>query len=384
MSTSKAHAHAARILLRSLDDFDLTAFHRDTICAVLLPESLAACYSASLTENASTVSRVTPHKVLPSPGNSDSEDDSVDNFEQGSQDNSMNNSEDGLKEDSENDDGLKRRASAPNDLEGSTQLTGERDDTRRVIVLEQFRDEEKFTFGSAQGNKVVLRNPISKTEKDLCFVNLLHLELYPDPDRDALVLNNPSTSDFTLRDPLKPLAAGVTVIPSHQSTINKGTWRLTLGKGWSFQIKVLPRAPRVFTGLIISPTAAAPRASTSKTTSVKSTQTTYKPKVSTLSTTNTKPSQKNKAKAGHMVTIPYIEQGVDVPNEASPDSPVAIGQTAFTQVFKVIRRGTTVAVKISQKPDLIQSAKMWKTEQSILARLDHVSKASKYSTILSL
>src|SRR5436853_7520980 len=59
------------------------------------------------------------------------------------------------------------------------------------------------------------------------------------PDADEILLNNPSTSTFSIQD----LKSGprTYIAPSQDIYIKYGTWKLTLGAGFDFQIRVLQR-----------------------------------------------------------------------------------------------------------------------------------------------
>jgi hypothetical protein len=61
-----------------------------------------------------------------------------------------------------------------------------------------------------------------------------------------------------------------------------------------------------------------------------------------------------------------------------------IGKTKQTLVFKAIRKGTTVAIKVCRKPGVKESADAWKNEFKILKRLNHVSKIMEHTSLLGL
>lgn len=211
------HTPAAR---KNLDEFDLTAFNdRPTVRALLLPESCSAEHSVRLAENEAKTAHVASYEPLPSPSNSSSEDESS----------------------------IPRAASGPKTSGNNARAREARSGSQRIIILEQSRFDEKFRFvsssdigGLATGNDVVLKHPNSENQ-DICYINLVHLEVYPDPDRDGLVLCNRSTSEFIAHSLLIPQTNKIK--PGHKATLQGGTWRLTLGKGLTFQIKVLPHTP---------------------------------------------------------------------------------------------------------------------------------------------
>jgi hypothetical protein len=84
-----------------------------------------------------------------------------------------------------------------------------------------------FTFGSSPENDIVLK--VDEAEEEGCYVNLKHCCIYPDPDSDAVLLNNLSSSTFSIQH-LKS-GAKISIAPSYDSFIKDGTWRLTLGGG---------------------------------------------------------------------------------------------------------------------------------------------------------
>lgn len=61
-----------------------------------------------------------------------------------------------------------------------------------------------------------------------------------------------------------------------------------------------------------------------------------------------------------------------------------IGRTFHTEVRKVHRKGTTVAIKLCRKPDSKQSADMWRNELDILYPLDHVGQQPIEDTLTEL
>nr|AUW31027.1 hypothetical protein [Cladonia uncialis subsp. uncialis] len=146
--------------------FDLTAFNRPR--ALLLPESFSARYSARLRANEAKIAH--PYKTLPSPSNTCSEGES-------------------------------NIPSSPETSRNNTRAQNERDESQIIIVLEQSPTDEKFNFVSSLNYKslgtfnVVLEHP-NAAKRNARYINLTHLELYPHPDRDALVLYNSSASDF--------------------------------------------------------------------------------------------------------------------------------------------------------------------------------------------
>ena len=192
MSSSRVRSRDAQASGENLDEFHLTAFNRPTVRAILLPESISAKYSVHLAENKAKIAHVVPCKPLPSPSNSCSEDESS----------------------------ILQAPSGPKSARNNVRAKQGSNGSQIIIVLEQSRVDEKFKFVSSSdikglrtGNDVVLKHPNSGN-RDVCFINLVHFEFYPDPDRDALVLCNRSSSEFTARSLLVPQAK--TIKPGHK------------------------------------------------------------------------------------------------------------------------------------------------------------------------
>jgi hypothetical protein len=166
-------------------------------------------------------------RLLPSPDNTSGEEDgSHDEAEKGS-------------EEAESDRG-------PGATQRRRAGTSDSPARRPVILLIQPPRLQRFTFGSSPENDIVLK--VDEAEEEGCYVNLWHCRIYPDPDSDAVLLNNLSSSIFSIQH-LKS-GAKISIAPSHDVFIEHGTWRLTLGKGLCFQIRVLPRpSPEVESAL---------------------------------------------------------------------------------------------------------------------------------------
>ncbi len=243
-----------------------------------------------------------------------------------------------------------------------------------------------FTFGTAQGSKVVLKSPDWEDQDSISYSNLSHMELYPYPGRDAIVLYNPSTSDFTVCSLAMPLDDKLKAIPQGQVTLDRGTWQLTLGKGWSFQIKLLSRPPVVFNGVLISPTeltravdrsskATRGNASSSKTSSKAKTEAANVAPLRTsfeghplLNVSDVGVAENQSIMTNHTVKTQTIAPAVE-------GQSVVIGQTDLTQVVKVIRHGKIVAIKASRRLNSIEGAKVWLNGKMILKDLKHASPA---------
>lgn len=308
MSSSKAPRSHAQESPTPLAKIDLTT------CAFLSPESPSAHHSAHLPENKTKVAYVAPYQPLPSPSSSCSEDKSW----------------------------------VPRTVPGPEEK-GNIDGSRLVIVLGQSRDDEKFDIGSGTGNDVVLRHP-SPGDQDDCYINLTHLQIYPDPDRDAMVIYNRSSSEFGAY-PLRECQANM-IEPGHRATLGRGAWRLTLGTGLTFQIEILPRPHET---LCVSP-----KGVSTSVERYKARYTREKPKLGAALEARPRPNPQK---------------------EPSPEPPINIAKTAFTEVFKCSRNGTAVAVKVCRKPELKHSADMWRNEIEILNMLDHVGRPIKFILI---
>ena len=347
---------------RTLDEFDPTA-----ISAILLPESSSADYSAHLEENFAKVAQVAPYKNLPSPSNSCSKYES----------------------------NASQIASGPKSSRNSSSKKKERGGSQLVIVLEQSRDDEKFNFvssssikGLRSGNDVVLKHPYLGTQKK-CYINLLHLELYPNPDSDAMVLYNRSTIEFTAH--LLSESEPYKIEPGCQTTLERGTWRLTLGEGLTFLIEIFPRPrEKVYNScLCLSPKVPAFYMKSSKSSvAAVGKKATAKVKSSTA-TIQTDISEKQSSKAVHTGENAKIVSAFEVrprsnSQKKTPQEPlINLGETAFSKVFKVNRNGTAAAVKVCRNPDPKESADRWRNELDILKRLDHVGQQVK-STLIEL
>ena len=200
---------------------DATVDTLKCVCAVLLPASTSASHSVHLQENESVIESIIVHEPPSSSSNRPLES-------RKSQKN--------------------RTPSVTKCSPENAAVKRERDRALDAIVLTQARNNEKFTFGASQGNDVVLKHPTSEAQY-CCYINLLHCELYPDPDSDALMLYNNSTSIFSSQSSLSTRVDHVT--PGQRAALGNGDWWLTLGKGLKFQISVIPRVDReVYHGCI--------------------------------------------------------------------------------------------------------------------------------------
>ncbi|KAL9591316.1 MAG: hypothetical protein Q9179_007846, partial [Wetmoreana sp. 5 TL-2023] len=230
-----------------------------------------------------------------------------------------------------------------------------------VIVLKRSRVDEKVSFVSAAGfkereagnttNIIVLQHP-DLEDSNCCYINLLHLEIYPCPDRDALLLCNRSTSDFTAHSLLETQFCKIK--PNHHATLERGTWQLILGEGLTFQINIYPFTPEEqYHGcMYLSPKGPATRRMISNGSPA-------------VALTNSR----KRSKSRNIKCSSPTPQGSS--KNPRVESPISIGKTPFTEVLKQNRNGIAIAVKLYRKPKDNQSADMWKNELIILQLLRH-------------
>jgi hypothetical protein len=212
MSLSASTGNASKAV-ETVDAVDLTLPDNPNLRAVLLPKSESALYSTRLQENNSLLFPVKENICLLSPDASSSEDEGSPTLDD----------EDTSKCQTHT---TRRR----------------RNRTQAIILLEQSENKEKFTLGGSQDNEVVLKHPRSADEES-CYINLFHAQLYPDPDRDSLILFNGSTSIFCVRSLAVPQVEN-NIIPGEEATLECGRWQVMFGKGLDFEIKILPWATK--------------------------------------------------------------------------------------------------------------------------------------------
>ena len=249
---------------------------------------------------------------------------------------------------------------------------------QNAILLEQSREKEKFTLGSSLDNDVVLKHIDSDSpDQDLCYINLLHSQLYPDPDHDALILYNSSTSTFIFSS-LKMPGVDNKILPFHVTRLGRGCWQLSFGKGLDFQIKVLsrpPKEPQQSWSLISPPPTPIKHSTEAVRHALRKNKNVPPPRVSTA-----KEGSERKIGAGRITGMVDIglQSSRSRPSSSSVQtSPVqreVIFKTPRTLVYKAIRKNTIVAIKMCRRPKLKDSAQNWRNEVEILTRLvDHVS-----------
>lgn len=67
--------------------------------------------------------------------------------------------------------------------------------------------------------------------------------MYLDPDYDALILYNSSTSTFIFRSLTIPRGDNK-ILPFQETRLGRGSWQLSFGQGLDFQIMVVSRHPK--------------------------------------------------------------------------------------------------------------------------------------------
>ena len=257
--------------------------------------------------------------------------------------------------------------------------------SRPVILLIQSTEVYRFTLGSSPKNDIVL-------ESKGGYVNLLHCCIYPHPDSDAVVLYNFSSSTFSIH----PLSPGdkIRVVPSNSVHIPYGTWRLTLGEGLCFQIRIFPRPSPEEQGC---------------TTSLLSSCKTPLRRPGGLR--HGKDSTKKKVdvdeeKMHNSIPMSHTIQGsvgtiLDQPDSTTAEegkpasrnlvlarktevSPSILVTTGNTQVFRVTRpNGSVFAAKVCRDREIKGAADTWNREAKTLQKLRNVSSTYTSATRLS-
>lgn len=362
MFSSTGRRNASEIA--ELGSGDSTLSKESTIRAILLPKSESAAHSVQLEENHCWSYLYTEQETLPSPSPSDDEDDTP-------------------------------TSSPPKTVKTDASIAKtRRGRSQPAIVLKQMRENEKFTFGSSSNNDVVLKH-LEESSQECCYINFLHLQLYPDPDSGALTLYNTSTSTFDVHSLSAPQFDD-NVLPGQKTMIECGNWQLRLGKGLDFEIRVMPHTPEEagHNRSLISPVTAT-TALLAKPIAKAATVGPLKEKIVEAPVPSvTRPGAihiRNKT-----LIADRTAEGATTGSKAPPLRLQAshsleplilgetIGKTPHTQVFKAIRNDIVVAVKMCRKPEIKSSADTWRNELEILRNLNHVSaKSTLYAPHLS-
>ncbi|KKZ68231.1 hypothetical protein EMCG_06092 [[Emmonsia] crescens] len=190
-----------------------------------------------------------------------------------------------------------------------------------ALKLEPSMDISYYSLGSSFNSYIVLQS----VDEDEAYVNFLHCQFIPYPDRNSVVLYNASTSAFKVQN-LDTQSPVRTVLPTNKETFDHGNWHLELGKGLEFLLRVLPRDPEIYTGFLVPCEAV------------------------------------SEGREEVNKTIPSLRHRIE-----------KIGETDITQVLRVQRKGKIVAAKVCRKPDIKWAADTWLNEMQILKDLKHHS-----------
>ncbi|KAH8797829.1 kinase-like domain-containing protein [Xylogone sp. PMI_703] len=336
--------------IETVDEVDLSCFDQSNLRAILLPKSESALHSIRLEENDRVVFPIADCIPLPSPHNSSSED------------------------------------------EGSTALTQvtskglahstarRRSRSQAAIILAQSRDKERFTLGGSSGNDVVLKHP-DPADEDRCYINLVQVQLYPDPDRDSLILFNSSTSILGARSLAIPYVNNH-ILPGQDARLDCGSWQLTLGKGLDFQIIVTSRvlAEVHHDWSLISPPpiicSLPAKRSGEAVPGVPTKHGARQPPLPSIAVSRIGSMER----IGESSVRGKVAVGPEDPELRPPSSStqargphILIGKTGRTLVFKATRKEAVVAIKVCRKPTVKESADAWRNEMEIMSCLDHPS-----------
>ena len=117
--------------------------------------------------------------------------------------------------------------------------------TEVYAVLKQSGRLHQFTIGSGAENFLVLKGDPTEQE-DICYINIVHCRLYPDPDSATVWFENPSTSvQCAQKIDLEREARTVTkavLQPKEICVLQPGSWFVDLGTGLSFLLHISKRS----------------------------------------------------------------------------------------------------------------------------------------------
>lgn len=310
MSSDARERDLAKSTERSVDN-DPTEIDPTIVRAILFPKSKSAVYTVQLEENRCVAHAVAEHRSPPPPSPPDdcacSSDPTKDNTCAA----------------------LRRKDRGP-----------------PTIVLKRSQENERFTFGSSSSNDVVLKHPDNEydnLDQKPCYIHLLHLQLYPDPDCNAFKLYNNSTSPFAVHTLPAARRFDDNLLPGENARLDCGRWRLRLGKGLDFEIRVLPNTHReaVHCSLISPITTVFPSKPKSKTESPKNPE---KGIFERLAKSEIASVGKKVLKAER--TGQGGRENQYLSHSKTPMLNETIGRTTRTQVFKATRNGMLVAIKM--------------------------------------
>ncbi|KIW30915.1 uncharacterized protein PV07_02607 [Cladophialophora immunda] len=260
---------------------------------------------------------------------------------------------------------------------------------KKALVLRQNKVLDRFTFGSDLGNYFVLSgDPASKDH--VCYINIYHCQLFPDPDFSEIWLQNLSASEQTVRE--WPLSSQTrSVAPKESTRLRASTWILNLGEGLRFLLHVFPLSdvyqPSMYTLSAPSEIVTAPHAPSGQKTDLRR---------------RTKPARadvKNSTRKTDDTSLEDIynspKQTVTVRQESTAKTQVVgkfIGETRYSRIEEGKALGKRVAIKFCRHPDIPVAANMWRTEvhalkalckhQNVVQFLE--SDAEKYSITMEL
>ena len=218
-------------------------------------------------------------------------------------------------------------------------------------------------------------------DEDQCYINLVHVQLYPDPDHDAMLLYNSSTSTFTFRSLTTP-RVNTDIPPNHETRLVRGSWQLTFGKGLDFHIKVVSRPPpgtQYQSWSLISPPPTPVKHPIKAVRSVLRKNKNVPPSPSPRVSTVKQGSGKKKIGAGRRTD--QVDTASEIPGSRPSSASIQafavqhkiIFQTRRTLVYKATYKDAITAIKMCRGSRLKDSAQNWRNELEILRCLEHVS-----------
>ena len=234
-------------------------------------------------------------------------------------------------------------------------------------------------------------DPVSSD--NVCYINLLNCQFYPDPETSDIWLKNSSTSMHSVKRRY-PGSQALKIGYGESAPIHAGVWDLSLGPGLQFIVEVTSSSPpsSVATANVVltqTPTKSRHSKKPSKR------QGTVDPKdqfgskaIARREGTGGDGSRRNHHKDEEVSSKPLIpgsENEVKVPitsddgyrDAPTPNPPVnepsasdVIGMTPHSRVERRLRDGMYVAIKICRRPSIPEAADMWLQEVRMLRVLD--------------
>ena len=112
-------------------------------------------------------------------------------------------------------------------------------DNANILPLKQSDSCYSFSLGSAPGSYLILSHE-PDPNPELCWINSEHCRICPDPDSEAFLIINSSTSKCFVQSRQgggrREIAKG-----AGGESVGRGEWELHLGQGLDFLLEVLPR-----------------------------------------------------------------------------------------------------------------------------------------------